>query len=158
MLKIFCDGGCKHNGKANAIGGYGAIIQHGTAQIEFSDAFHGVTNNQMELLGALVALQHLPTDKKHQTIIVTSDSMYLVKGMSQWVTGWIRRNWKTSTNQDVVNKDLWVQLKAYDDKHMILWEWCKGHAGHVMNEKCDSLATEAIRRLETLHHVSKTAL
>lgn len=146
-IRIFADGGCRYNGKENAIGGYGSLLYLDGQERMFSGAFLQTTNNQMEMMGVLVALQAIPMKLKFQQITVTSDSKYLINGMDKWIHGWVRKGWVTATGAPVMNMDLWKQLKAYDDRHMIHYEWVKGHQGHVENERCDALATMAMNEL-----------
>jgi len=95
----------------------------------------------MELTGAIEALKQL---KRSCRVIVTTDSQYLVKGMTEWLAGWQRRGWKNSKKEPVLNRDLWEELAKLAGQHSIQWRWVRGHNGHTENERCDSLARRAI--------------
>ena len=103
------------------------------------------TNNKMELTAAIVALNAL---KKSSRVVLTTDSQYLQHGMTKWVYGWIKRNWKTIDKKPVKNKELWDKLLLLSKKHTIEWKWVKGHNGHPENERCDELANEVIGSLK----------
>lgn len=127
-------------------GGYGAVLVYvdpsGARHTrEFSQGYRVTTNNRMELLGVIVALEAL----KHPCCVeVHSDSKYVVDAFNQdWISGWIRRGWKTSNKQDVKNVDLWKRLLAASASHEVRYLWVKGHAGEPLNERCDELATTA---------------
>jgi len=105
------------------------------------------TNNRMELLGVITALELL---KKPCRVRVTTDSKYVAKGMTEWIRGWIRNNWKNSQKKDVLNRDLWERLLKAAGQHEIEWEWIKGHNGHDENERCDLLARNAIKKCREL--------
>lgn len=138
-VKIYTDGACSGNpGK----GGYGCIVKNGLIYTEFFGSEANTTNNRMELLGAIVALESLK--RNYFDIEVFSDSQYLVKGMNGWVYDWIKNGWKNSKKQTTPNKDLWLILLKLAKKHNIMWTWVKGHAGHLENERCDQLAKLAI--------------
>lgn len=138
-VKIYVDGACSGNpGK----GGYGCIVKNGLVYTEFFGSEPNTTNNRMELLGAIVALESLKSN--YLDIEVFSDSQYLVKGMNGWVHDWIKNGWRNSKKQATPNKDLWLILLKLAKKHNIIWTWVKGHAGHLENERCDQLARLAI--------------
>jgi ribonuclease HI len=138
-IKIYVDGACSGNpGK----GGYGCIVKNGLVYTEFFGAEPDTTNNRMELLGAIVALESLKSN--YVDIEVFSDSQYLVKGMNGWVHDWIKNGWRNSKKQATPNKDLWLRLLSLAKRHVIVWTWIKGHAGHIENERCDQLARLAI--------------
>lgn len=137
-VEIFCDGACSGN---PGPGGYGAILRYKGVEKELSGFAPETTNNRMELQGAIAALAQL---RRSCNVILTSDSQYLVKGMTEWIDNWKRRNWINSKKEPVLNKELWEQLAAFADKHTIDWKWVRGHAGHAENERCDALAREAI--------------
>jgi ribonuclease HI len=140
-VEIFTDGGCKGN---PGPGGYGCIIkQNGDVQ-ELKGGSPETTNNIMEMTAAIVALQQLPDPCN---IKLTTDSQYVVKGVTEWMKGWIRNGWKTASRQPVKNKELWQELHKLNEHHTITWIWVKGHNGHVENERCDQLANEAIAEL-----------
>ena len=138
MVEIFSDGACSGN---PGPGGYGTILRFGKHTKELSGFDPETTNNRMELLGAIVGLEALT---RPCTVRLTTDSQYLVKGMTEWVDGWQRKGWKNSKKEEVANRDLWERLLAVASKHQIEWVWVKGHAGHEENERCDELARAAI--------------
>ena len=98
----------------------------------------------MEMTAAIVALIRL--SEPHQ-VTLSTDSQYLVKGMTEWINGWIKKGWKTASRQPVKNKELWQELHNLSKKHEITWVWVKGHAGHPENERCDQLANEAMANI-----------
>lgn len=135
---IFCDGACSGN---PGIGAYGAILKYKNVSKEIFNAFELTTNNRMELLGAIDALKLL---KEKCIVHVYSDSQYLVKGMTVWIEKWKKNNWKTSSKKNVMNQDLWEQLDYLCSIHQVDFNWIKGHNNHPENERCDTLAREAI--------------
>lgn len=137
-VEIFCDGACSGN---PGPGGYGAIIRYGKHVKELSGGAAETTNNRMEMMAAVEALRTL---KRPCYIVITTDSQYLVKGMTEWIDGWLRKGWKNSKKEQVANRDLWELLLALRETHKIDWKWVKGHAGHPENERCDELARAAI--------------
>lgn len=137
-VEIFCDGACSGN---PGPGGYGAILRCRGVEKEISGGAPDTTNNRMELSGAIEGLSCLTRPCR---VTVTTDSQYLVKGMTEWLAGWRRAGWKNSRKEPVLNRDLWEQLALLSEKHMINWKWVRGHAGHSENERCDLLAREAI--------------
>ncbi len=100
----------------------------------------------MELTAAVVALKQL---KEPSEVELTSDSQYLVKGMTEWIKGWIRKGWVTASKQPVKNKDIWIELNQLNNTHKITWLWVRGHTGHAENERCDQLANMAIDEMTT---------
>lgn len=137
-IRIYCDGACKGN---PGPGGWGAILIAGAHNKELSGGENPTTNNRMELLAAITALEHL---KLACSVVVTSDSQYLVKGMTEWLPGWKRNNLMRG-NEPMPNRDLWLRLIALSNKHEIDWQWVRGHSGHPENERCDEIANEFIR-------------
>jgi len=138
IVEIFCDGACSGN---PGPGGYGAILRCGARVKELSGGARDTTNNRMEMTAAIEALRQLTRPCR---VIVTTDSQYLVKGMTEWIAGWQRKGWRNSKKEPVVNKDLWELLLALTNLHSVQWRWVKGHAGHSENERCDQLAREGI--------------
>lgn len=136
-VNIFTDGSCLGN---PGPGGYGAVMKYGEHVKELSCGFLQTTNNRMELMGAIVALESL---KSPCEVALTTDSQYVRKGITEWISGWKRNQWKTSAKEPVKNKDLWQRLDAVCQKHQVQWHWVKGHAGHPENERCDVLARTA---------------
>ena len=137
-VEIFSDGACSGN---PGIGGYGSILRCSDTVKELSGADGDTTNNRMEMTGAIVALEAL---KRPCHAVVTTDSQYLVKGMTEWIHGWIRKGWVNSKKEPVLNRDLWERLLALSKVHTIHWVWVRGHNGHQENERCDELARAAI--------------
>ena len=137
-VTIFTDGACRGN---PGPGGYGSIIRIGGKEEEISGSAKNTTNNIMELTAALVALKQL---KEPSEVVLTSDSQYLVKGMTEWIKGWIKKGWVTASKQPVKNKNIWVELDQLSKSHKITWKWVRGHHGHIENERCDRLANLAI--------------
>ena len=137
-VEIFCDGACSGN---PGPGGYGAILRYGGRVKELSGGARDTTNNRMEMTAAIEALRQL---KRPCRVVVTTDSQYLVKGMTEWIEGWQRKGWRNSKREPVVNKDLWELLLALTKPHTMQWNWVRGHDGHVENERCDQLAREGI--------------
>lgn len=140
-IEIFCDGACSGN---PGPGGFGAILRAGGKVRELSGGDLATTNNRMEMTAAITALEAL---NRPCRVTVTTDSQYLVKGMKEWLAGWIRKGWINSKKEPVLNRDLWERLNALARIHDIEWCWIKGHAGHAENERCDELARLAIRQL-----------
>lgn len=137
-VEIFCDGACSGN---PGPGGYGAVLRYGGREKELSGGEHETTNNRMELTGAIKALESL---KRPCSVVLTTDSQYLSKGMTEWLDGWVKKGWKNSKKEPVLNRDLWERLLASSKIHRIEWVWVRGHDGHQENERCDELARRAI--------------
>lgn len=137
QLSIFTDGSCLGN---PGPGGYGVVMKYKAHTKELADGFLLTTNNRMELLAPIIALEALKVPCK---IVLTSDSQYMRQGITQWIHGWKKKNWMTSTKQPVKNVDLWKRLDKAAAAHEIDWRWVKGHAGHTENERCDTLARVA---------------
>ncbi len=142
-IKIFTDGACRGN---PGPGGYGSIIRVQGKDKELRGSAKNTTNNIMELTAAVVALKQL---KEPSEVELTSDSQYLVKGMTEWIKGWIRKGWVTASKQPVKNKDIWIELNQLNNTHKITWLWVRGHTGHAENERCDQLANMAIDEMTT---------
>ena len=140
-VEIFTDGGCKGN---PGPGGYGCIIRGGGNVLELKGSAPKTTNNIMEMTAAIVALKEL---SQPYEVTLTTDSQYLVKGITEWIHGWIKKGWMTASRQPVKNKELWQELYSLSKKHKITWVWVKGHAGHPENERCDQLANEAMANI-----------
>jgi ribonuclease HI len=136
VVEIYCDG----SGKDAGPGGYGVILRYGEHEKELSGFELAATSQRMELLAAIRGLEALNNPKK---VRVFSDSQYLVRGMSQWVHGWIRKG-RLDCPDALANQDLWMQLVSLSGKHTVIWEWLPGHAGHPFNERCDKLAKQAV--------------
>lgn len=138
IVEIFCDGACSGN---PGRGGFGAILRYNGHVKEISGGAMETTNNRMELSAAIEALRLLT---RPCTVTVTTDSQYLVRGITEWIIGWRRNGWRNSKKDPVVNRDLWEQLLIASQRHCIQWKWVRGHAGHAENERCDQLAREGI--------------
>jgi ribonuclease HI len=141
-VHVYTDGACRGNPGA---GGWGAILRYGDREKELYGAEPTTTNNRMELMAAIQALETLtrPCD-----VILTTDSQYLRKGITEWLPQWKSRGWKTADKQPVKNQDLWERLEKAVAGHRIQWDWIKGHSGHEENERADALANRAIDEME----------
>ena len=139
---VSVDGACSGN---PGPGGYGAILKYGRETKEISGCELETTNNRMEMKAVIEALRQL---KRPCKIRLVTDSEYVVKGITKWIPGWIKRNWLTSAKKPVLNRDLWEELLETSQQHQIEWEWIRGHNGHPENERCDRLAREAIRNCQ----------
>jgi ribonuclease HI len=138
---IHTDGACSGN---PGPGGWGAILEYNGHEKELSGAEAETTNNRMELMAAIAALEAL---KRKSDVRLVTDSVYVRDGVTKWIHGWKQNGWKTAAKKPVKNEDLWRRLDAVASKHSVQWEWVKGHAGHPENERADQLAREAIGRL-----------
>ena len=138
ILEIFTDGACSGN---PGPGGYGAILKYGEVEKEIWGCERETTNNRMEMTAVIEALRLLSRPCK---IRIVTDSNYVVKGMTQWIHGWVKRNWTNAQKKPVLNRDLWEQLLEMSRPHDIEWRWIKGHDGHRENERCDKMAQKAI--------------
>jgi len=141
QIEIFCDGACSGN---PGPGGYGAILRKGRTAKELSGGQLQTTNNRMELTAAITALEAL---NRPCTVTITTDSQYLVKGITEWIFAWVKKGWVNSKKEPVLNRDLWERLYALTSKHRVEWKWVRGHSGHPENERCDELARDAITKL-----------
>ena len=133
-VEIFTDGACKGN---PGPGGWGVLLRYGTTEKELYGGEPQTTNNRMELMAAIEGLKAL---KKACSVTLTTDSQYVRKGITEWLPGWKRKNWRTASGQPVKNQDLWQLLDEQNSRHTIDWRWIKGHAGHRENEIADQLA------------------
>jgi ribonuclease HI len=140
-IEIFADGACSGN---PGPGGFAAILISGAKEKVISGGEPLTTNNRMELMAVISALEAL---KRSCRIKITTDSTYVVKGMSEWIATWMRNGWRNSQKKDVLNRDLWERLLKAADGHDIEWTWIKGHNGHAGNERCDELARAEIAKL-----------
>ncbi|KON79623.1 ribonuclease HI [Azoarcus sp. PA01] len=146
QIEIFTDGACSGN---PGPGGWGAILRSGAHEKEIWGGEPHTTNNRMELLAVIRALELL---KRPVVARVHTDSQYVQKGISEWIHGWKARGWKTAAKTPVKNEDLWRALDEAASRHQVQWVWVRGHAGHVENERADELArrgVEAVRRQGT---------
>lgn len=142
QVQIHTDGGCRGN---PGIGGWGAVLDYKGNIKHLKGHEEDTTNNRMEMLAAIKGLEAL-SEACEVTLI--SDSNYLRQGMTEWLEGWKKKNWKTASKQPVKNKDLWQQLDALNQKHTVHWQWVKGHNGDAGNEMADQLANDAMDELE----------
>ncbi len=140
-VRIWTDGACSGN---PGPGGWGAVLMAGGTVRELSGAEPATTNNRMELMGAIAALEALT---RGCAVVLHTDSQYVKNGMTQWLAGWKRKGWRTAAGGPVANADLWRRLEAAAAPHTIEWRWVKGHAGDPMNERADALARAAIQAL-----------
>jgi len=144
-VDIHTDGACLGN---PGPGGWAALLCWRGVERELSGGEPATTNNRMELMAAIAALETL---KEPCNVVLTTDSQYVRQGITEWMAGWIRRGWKTSGGDVVKNRDLWERLHAAAGRHVVDWRWVKGHAGHPENERVDQLA-----RLQALKHKEYT--
>ena len=135
---IYTDGACKGN---PGPGGWGAWLRSGTHEKELWGGEAHTTNNRMELMAAISALEAL---KKSCVVDLTTDSQYVRQGITGWIHNWKRNGWKTADKKPVKNADLWQRLDAALKEHDVRWHWIKGHAGHAENERADQLARDGL--------------
>lgn len=140
-VAIFTDGACSGN---PGPGGWGAVMRWRDTEKELSGAEPMTTNNRMELMAAIAALEALT---RSVPVDLTTDSNYVRDGITKWLRGWKAKGWRTADNKPVKNQDLWERLDAAAGNHDVAWHWVKGHAGHPENERCDELARQAIAAL-----------
>lgn len=137
-VEIFTDGACRGN---PGPGGWGAILRYGAVEKELSGGEAETTNNRMELMAAISALEAL---KRPVTVDIHTDSTYVRDGITKWIHGWKKRDWRTADKKPVKNVDLWQRLEKAVARHQVDWHWVKGHAGHPENERADELARLAV--------------
>lgn len=135
---VYTDGACRGN---PGPGGYGIVIKSDNTVRKINGSSKHTTNNRMELKAAIEGLRALG---QFSEVILVTDSKYVVKGMKEWIKGWIKKGWKNSSGKPVKNKDLWEELLDASKSHKVKWEWVQGHSGHTENELCDLLANQAI--------------
>ncbi|HYL31853.1 MAG TPA: ribonuclease HI [Stellaceae bacterium] len=138
VVEIFTDGACSGN---PGPGGWGALLRYDGVEKELSGFEPATTNNRMELMAAIAALEQL---NRGVTAIVHTDSRYVHDGITEWLPRWKARGWKTADKKPVKNVDLWRRLEAALERHDVSWRWIRGHAGHSENERADALARAAI--------------
>ncbi|MES1158750.1 MAG: ribonuclease HI [Terricaulis silvestris] len=141
-IDIWTDGACSGN---PGPGGWGAILRYGDTEKELSGGDPATTNNRMELMGAIAALEAL---KRPGPVRLHTDSKYVMDGVTKWIHGWKKNGWKTADKKPVKNEDLWRRLDAIAATHQIEWKWVKGHADDEMNNRADALARGAIKTLK----------
>ena len=137
-IEIFTDGACKGN---PGPGGWGVLLRAGQHEKRLYGGELETTNNRMELMAAIAGLRAL---KRPCTVVLTTDSVYVQKGIQQWLAQWKRNGWKTAAKKPVKNADLWMQLDSESQRHDIEWCWVKGHSGHAENEIADQLANQGV--------------
>ena len=137
-VHAFTDGACSGN---PGPGGWGVVLRWNGHEKELFGGEAQTTNNRMELMAAISALESLT---RQSEVVITTDSTYVLKGITEWLPSWKRRNWQTASKQPVKNVDLWQRLDAAVNRHEVSWEWVKGHNGHPENERADELARRGI--------------
>ena len=140
-VELFTDGACKGN---PGVGGWGALMRFGETEKRLFGAEAETTNNRMELMAVICSLEALT---EPCSVSITTDSKYVLQGMTEWLANWKRRNWQTAAKKPVLNVDLWKRLDAAAGGHQIEWHWVKGHSGHRENEIADELANQGIEEL-----------
>ncbi|WP_268885548.1 ribonuclease HI [Alcanivorax sediminis] len=137
-VAMFTDGACRGN---PGPGGWGVVLRYGDKEKEMHGGEPETTNNRMELMAAIAGLEAL---RQPCQVVLTTDSRYVMDGVTQWMPNWKKRGWKTASKQPVKNVDLWQRLDAAVQPHEIDWQWVKGHSGHPENERADALANKGI--------------
>ena len=135
---IYTDGACSGN---PGPGGWGAVLMSGVHEREICGGDPATTNNRMEMMAAIQALEAL---NKPCRVELHTDSQYLRQGITEWLAGWTKRGWKTAAKEPVKNADLWQRLDLARSRHEVSWHWVKGHAGHPLNERADALARQGL--------------
>lgn len=140
-VEIFTDGACRGN---PGPGGWGVLLRCDNRERELYGAEPLTTNNRMELMAAIMGLETL---NQSCDVVLMTDSKYVKQGITEWISNWKRRNWRTAANKPVLNAELWQRLEQATRRHKIEWRWVKGHSGHPENERADRLANKAIDEL-----------
>ncbi len=141
-VEMYTDGACRGN---PGPGGWGVLLRFGEAEKTLYGGEPATTNNRMELTAVIRGLEAL---KKPCRVKITTDSKYVLSGITEWMTNWKKRNWRTANKKPVLNMELWQQLDSLVGQHEIEWEWVKGHSGHPENELADQLANQGIDELD----------
>jgi ribonuclease HI len=142
QIELFTDGACRGN---PGPGGWGALLRYAGRERELYGSASSTTNNRMELLAAIEGLAALSEPCE---VTLTTDSTYVMKGITEWIENWKRRDWKTASKKPVANADLWRRLDEQSARHRVHWRWVKGHSGHPGNERADALANRAIDEMQ----------
>jgi len=142
LIEIFTDGACRGN---PGPGGWGALIRINGQEESLWGGEKNTTNNRMEMLAAIKSLDYFP---KSSSVSLTTDSGYVKDGITKWIEGWKRKDWKKADKTPVKNKDLWLELNRLNEFHTVTWKWVKGHSGHRENEIADMLANKGIDELD----------
>lgn len=137
-VEAWTDGACRGN---PGPGGWGALLRYDGKEKRLCGGEQETTNNRMELMAAIMALESL---SRSCTVVLTTDSTYVMKGLTEWLPNWKKRGWKTAAKKPVKNVDLWQRLDAAAQRHQVQWKWVKGHSGHAENEIADELANQGI--------------
>lgn len=140
-VEIYADGACRGN---PGPGGWGAVLRYGTQERELWGGEPDTTNNRMELTAVIRALEVL---QRPSRLHITTDSQYVLHGVTQWLAGWKRRGWRTADGKPVKNRELWERLDSLLAAHQAEWTWVRGHTGHSENERADALANRGIDEL-----------
>lgn len=141
LVRAYTDGACRGN---PGPGGWGVLLQYQHHEKQLYGGEPHTTNNRMELMAAIIALETL---KRPCQVCVTTDSQYLKRGITEWLDNWVARGWKTANKQPVKNQDLWQRLHTITQSHQIDWQWIKGHSGHPQNELADQLANQGLEQI-----------
>ena len=141
IIEIYTDGACKGN---PGVGGWGAWLKYNEQEKSLFGGEENTTNNRMEMTAVIRALEVL---KRPSLVKLYTDSVYVQKGMMEWMAGWKAKNWRTANKKPVKNDDLWKQLDTLSNQHQIEWVWVKGHAGNEGNERADELANAGVAQI-----------
>ena len=139
-VEIFTDGACSGN---PGPGGWGVLLRYNGREKELFGGERHTTNNRMEMMAAITALESL---KRPVKAVLSTDSSYLKNGITKWLPGWKAKNWRTADNKPVKNVDLWQRLEKALERHEVQWRWVRGHAGHAENERVDALARQGVKK------------
>ncbi len=141
-VEAWTDGACRGN---PGPGGWGALLRYDGHEKRLCGGERQTTNNRMELMAAIMALESLT---RPCTVVLTTDSTYVMKGLTEWMPNWKKRGWKTAAKKPVKNVDLWQRLDTAAQRHQVQWKWVKGHSGHDENEIADELANQGIDEMK----------
>ncbi len=144
-VEIFTDGACRGN---PGPGGWGVVLRWRGKEKRLHGGEGRTTNNRMELMAAICALEAL---KRPSNVVLTTDSNYVRRGITEWLPQWKRRKWRTASGKSVKNVDLWQRLEVVAGEHSVEWRWIKGHSGHAGNEAADELANRGVDELQKRH-------